>query len=371
MSDKATSTTRHPALAGESGVAAESRHLQLRKPEDIADPARLLLRSDKQSPNAPPQDTKSTTFDLSRLTVRQKQVLHLVVDHKKLEREIARILGISKTAVRTHKRRIAHRLGLKSLPKPKKPLSNIVLKSAEATNPDLNRLTHREKEVFVLVRQKKPVKEIARILGISKFTVRYHKRNIVRRLGSQSSDELEKPLTDITLQNPKAQAALCILSPREKGVFALVLQYKLEKEIAYIMGISKEAVKQHKRNILRKLKVGSIVRLISVFGDIEQITVERLKEDPSIGNELGIGLPRRTEQLIRLVEEGLKYRDIAAKIGVALGTVHATLSLLFKRLNVHSKAELVGWNNRRKQYLALRDASDQPAASSGVVHKAE
>jgi DNA-binding NarL/FixJ family response regulator len=66
-----------------------------------------------------------------------------------------------------------------------------------------------------------------------------------------------------------------------------------------------------------------------------------------------------------LVEQGLQYKEIAAKMDVTLGTLHTKIQSLFKRLNIHSKAELAGWNNRRKQYLALRDAPDQSATSPG------
>jgi DNA-binding NarL/FixJ family response regulator len=369
MSDKAVPNTRQSALPGESEAAAGSSHLQLRKSLEIAVLTRFLRRSDKQSLNAVLQSAESTALDLDHLTTRQREILYLVQQSKQ-EGQIARILGISRSAVKIHKRRIAHKLGIKSLLTPE-PLPPIVLQNIEAANPDLSGLTHQQKEVFDLVQQGMRERDIARALGISKSAVKIRKHRIARKLGVKSLRRAEEPLPDITLQNPKAQAALGILSPGEKRVFALVLQCKLEKEIAYIMGVSKEAVKQHKRNIRRKLKVKSIIELISIFGDTGQITVEKLKDDPNIGKELGIGLPHRTEQLIKLVEQGLQYTDIAAKLGVTLGMVHTSLSLLFKRLNVHSKAELVRWNNRRKQYLALRNALDQPAASSGELRNAE
>lgn len=363
MSDKEVSTVKHYAMAGEPEVTAESSRLQLRKSAETAILTRFLRRSDRQSLDTALQSAESTALDLNHLTSRQREILCLVQQGNS-EGQISRILGISKSAIKIHKRRIAHKLGIKSLLTPE-PLPPIVLQNIEAANPDLSCLTHQQKEVFDLVQQGLREKDIARALGISKAAVKIRKHRIARKLGVKSLCKREEPLPDITLQNPKAQAALGILSPKEKGVFALVLQYKLEKEIAHIMDISKEAVKQHKRNMLRKLKVGSIVGLISIFGDTEQITVEKLKEDPSIGNELGIGLQRRTEQLIKLVEQGLQYKEIAAKMDVTLGTLHTKIQSLFKRLNIHSKAELAGWNNRRKQYLALRDAPDQSATSPG------
>ncbi len=369
MSDKATSAARHFAPTGESGVAAESRHLQLRKSKEVAGPLQLLRRLDKQSLDTALQSAESTAFDLDRLTFRQREILCLVQQSNQ-EGQIAHILGISKSAVKIHKRRIAHKLGIKSLLTPE-PLPPVVLQSIDTVNPDLGRLTPQQKEVFDLVQQGMREKEIARALGISKSAVRIRKRRMARKLGVKSLRKTEEPLPDITLKNPKAQAALGILSPKEKGVFALVLQHKLEKEIAHIMGVSESAVKQHKRNIRRKLKVRSTVRLISVFGDTEQITLEKLKEDPSIGRDLGIGLSQRMEQLIELVDQGFRAKEIAAELDLSPGTVHRYFDSLFAFLKLHSRAELVRWNNRRKQYLALRNALDQPAASSGELHKAE
>jgi DNA-binding CsgD family transcriptional regulator len=46
-------------------------------------------------------------------------------------------------------------------------------------------------------------------------------------------------------------------------------------------------------------------------------------------------------ELTRLVEAGLSQREMAGRLGVALGTVRKRLDMLYKMYQVHSRAELV------------------------------
>jgi DNA-binding CsgD family transcriptional regulator len=238
---------------------------------------------------------------------------------------------------------------------------------AEANGFDLSNLTERERDVFELVvQQVKRERDVARILGISKGTVTVNKRKIARKLGLKYLCRVETPLPEITLQNPEAQAALSRLTRKEKEVFILVLQHKTEKDIAQIMGIGEPAVNFHERHILGKLGMPSTARLISVFGDDEEVTLEKLESDPIMRKALEKGLSPRREQLIELVEWETPTEAIAAKMHLTVESVYTYMCTLFRKLKVRDRDELIEWNNRRRQYRALISAQVQPEACQSV-----
>ena len=51
------------------------------------------------------------------------------------------------------------------------------------------------------------------------------------------------------------------LTPREREVFALVVTGRLNKQIAADLGCSEQTVKVHRGRVMRKLAVGSVVRV--------------------------------------------------------------------------------------------------------------
>ncbi len=53
------------------------------------------------------------------------------------------------------------------------------------------------------------------------------------------------------------------LTPREREVFQLVVQGKLNKQIAYELGTSERTIKAHRHNIMEKLKVKTVAELVS------------------------------------------------------------------------------------------------------------
>ena len=181
---------------------------------------------------------------------------------------------------------------------------NPVLQRAEANGFDLSCLTERERGVFdLVVQQGKRERDVARMMGISKGVVRDTKRSISGKLGVKSLCRVEEPLPDITLKNPKAQAALRRLTRKEKEVFILVLQHETKEDIARTMNIDEPAVRFHERHILAKLGMPSTARLISTFGDDEGATLEKLESGPVMRKALEKGLSPRREQLIELVEQ--------------------------------------------------------------------
>ena len=60
------------------------------------------------------------------------------------------------------------------------------------------------------------------------------------------------------------RAVVETLSPREMEVFRLVVRGKLNKQIAYELGISERTVKAHRHNIMEKLQVRSLAEAVSI-----------------------------------------------------------------------------------------------------------
>lgn len=106
----------------------------------------------------------------------------------------------------------------------------------------------------------------------------------VQAMKAGAIDFLTKPVRDQTLLDAvlagiekdialRAKARLvsrhvdCVekLTPREREVFGHVARGRLNKQIAYELGISEVTVKLHRGNVMRKLEVGSIGALIRIW----------------------------------------------------------------------------------------------------------
>lgn len=55
------------------------------------------------------------------------------------------------------------------------------------------------------------------------------------------------------------------LSPREHQIIELILEGKLNKEIAYAFSISVSTVESHRSNIMRKLGAKNVAQLIKIY----------------------------------------------------------------------------------------------------------
>jgi FixJ family two-component response regulator len=60
------------------------------------------------------------------------------------------------------------------------------------------------------------------------------------------------------------RARLADLTPREREVFALVIRGRLNKQIAFELGTSERTIKAHRRAVMQKAQVQSVVELVSL-----------------------------------------------------------------------------------------------------------
>jgi RNA polymerase sigma factor (sigma-70 family) len=60
------------------------------------------------------------------------------------------------------------------------------------------------------------------------------------------------------------RALLSSLTPRERQVFELVVQGKINKQIALQLGATERTIKAHRHRVMEKMKVGSLAELVSI-----------------------------------------------------------------------------------------------------------
>jgi FixJ family two-component response regulator len=106
----------------------------------------------------------------------------------------------------------------------------------------------------------------------------------VQAMKSGAADFLTKPVRDQTLLDAvtaaiardvaqrarasvvkRAVERLEMLTPRERKVLAEVARGRLNKQIAYDLGISEVTVKLHRGNVMRKMQAASIAELIRAW----------------------------------------------------------------------------------------------------------
>lgn len=57
---------------------------------------------------------------------------------------------------------------------------------------------------------------------------------------------------------------LATLTPRERQVFVLVVQGKMNKQVAHELGTTERTIKAHRRNVMEKMKARSLVELVLI-----------------------------------------------------------------------------------------------------------
>jgi FixJ family two-component response regulator len=113
----------------------------------------------------------------------------------------------------------------------------------------------------------------------------------VRAIKAGAEDFLSKPVSTATLRESvqralerydathqqhqrlnALRARVATLTPREHEVFDLVVRGKLNKQIAYALGMSVRTVKAHRHNLMAKLQVRSVAEAVSIAEHLEILT---------------------------------------------------------------------------------------------------
>lgn len=123
-------------------------------------------------------------------------------------------------------------------------------------------LSKREQEVYALVQQEMPTKDIASHLNLHPATIRRHKINIrskldqsIRQTPVQPIDAPDTRAPARLVQPTPAPCADIHLTKREQEVHTLLLDGARFAQIAQRLGISKGTASIHVRNLRRKLRL--------------------------------------------------------------------------------------------------------------------
>lgn len=72
------------------------------------------------------------------------------------------------------------------------------------------------------------------------------------------------------------RALMAKLTPRERQVFDLVVQGKMNKQIGHELGATERTIKAHRHNVMQKMQVQSLAELVSIA---ERLGVQSERED--------------------------------------------------------------------------------------------
>jgi FixJ family two-component response regulator len=153
------------------------------------------------------------------------------------------------------------------------------------------------------------------------------------------------------LEGYKAGAASClVLDVRMPGLSGLELQQELNRRgetlpIIFITGhgdvpMAVNAVKSGAFHFLEKpFKDAQLVALIEQAAKLGQLPAEE-RQGPCVAARLA-SLTQREREVIDLVVQGLKNRQIADQLGISVKTVEAHRARVMEKMSVGSVAELV------------------------------
>jgi two-component system nitrate/nitrite response regulator NarL len=178
---------------------------------------------------------------------------------------------------------------------------------------------------------------------------------------TQLRERLEAQSPDLLLLDLTAEVNFALLNSIQEAAAA-------SKIVLWVRAISSElalqAMSTGVRGVLRRtLPVETLVRCLTRVQDGE-LWFEKTLTD-SLMTTRRYSLTRREGQLVALLSQGLKNKEIATAMGISEGSVKVYLSRLFQKLDVKDRFELAlfGLKNLTPGQNSLgpaRPASDTP-----------
>lgn len=152
------------------------------------------------------------------------------------------------------------------------------------------------------------------------------------------------------------------LQRRLPGSRIVVWVRSISKELAY------QAIENGIRGVLRKtVPAETVIKCLQMVAD-GGLWFEESLTDGFLATE-AVNLSRREGQLVSLLAQGLKNKEVASILGISDGTVKVYLSRLFRKLGVKDRFELAlfGLRNMPEADLAPRKGARRPVARKQIM----
>jgi DNA-binding CsgD family transcriptional regulator len=147
-----------------------------------------------------------------------------------------------------------------------------------------------------------------------------------------------KLIDDSARATPIASArARALEGTMSESHFVTVVIVPVEAEAAHRLGVA-----------LSERKHLSVLK-DDILAALQRVTVAPKRADPQAvtgamrERERTSGLTRRERQVLTLLSEGKSNREIAEKLMISQGTVHSHVAKIFRKLGIHSRRQLVGF----------------------------
>ncbi len=141
------------------------------------------------------------------------------------------------------------------------------------------------------------------------------------------------------------------LSTRQRDVLALIAEGLSDQEIASQLHVGVRTVRRHRENIMRRLNLHSHKGLVK-YARRERLLQSKRRH--SAERESYDGLTVRQREVLTLIAEGFSNQDIGSQLGISVRTVERHRENIVKRLNLHSRTDLVKYA-LRKGLIRLRE----------------
>lgn len=141
---------------------------------------------------------------------------------------------------------------------------------------------------------------------------------------------------------PYRRAAACPdLTPREAEILELVARGLTNDDIAARLDVQEKTVRNAITRILRKLGVGTRAQAVARARDAGFALPTPDAPAPSRDDAGPVGLSRREREILELVSRGLANDAIASRLALREKTVRNTLTRVFRKLKVTTRAQAV------------------------------
>lgn len=151
-------------------------------------------------------------------------------------------------------------------------------------------------------------------------------------------------LMDISMPGMEGLEATAQIKQKHHGVKVLIL-----------------TMHEDRRYLLPALKAGAAGYVVKRAADVEligairaiqrgeaflhpamaKLLVEEYAESKTVGGSEGQVISDRETEVLRLIAEGLSYKEMADRLGISVKTVETYRERIKEKLNLHSRAELV------------------------------